>query len=197
MLYGHENSTSSSVRRMNPAIVSTSRPDATSPAECPPMPSATTNSRSSGSLMKRSWFDFRTGPGSLRPWASTKSGPRRMKASESIGRRRTRQYYYGSTKRPLLQWWQEDGRPLQPPLVRRREGRQRIVERESKKPGVLPDDGGRDDREHVLVGLRRNVARVLCQQLPEVAIFRVLGHLFQPLDHSAFAPVVRGHDQEP
>ena len=73
--YGHENSPSSSVRRMKLSMVSTARFEATSPAECPPIPSATTNSFSVGSLMKLSSLDLRTGPRSLRPWASITCAP--------------------------------------------------------------------------------------------------------------------------
>jgi len=44
---------------------------ATSPATCPPIPSATTNSRRSSALMKQSSFMRRTGPVSLKPNAFT------------------------------------------------------------------------------------------------------------------------------
>src|ERR1043166_27357 len=49
------------------SIDSTATRAATSPAACPPIPSATTNSRRSSALMKQSSFMRRTGPVSVRP----------------------------------------------------------------------------------------------------------------------------------
>src|ERR1700736_1769713 len=53
------------------SIDSTATRAATSPAACPPMPSATTNSRRSSALTKQSSFMCRTGPVSLKPNAFT------------------------------------------------------------------------------------------------------------------------------
>ena len=63
-----------SERRMKPTIVSMARLDATSPAEWPPMPSATTKSWRSSSLAKLSSLIFRTGPMSVDPYALSTLG---------------------------------------------------------------------------------------------------------------------------
>src|SRR5437667_11771330 len=62
--YGQEKSVSAADRRMNPLIASIARRDATSPASCPPMPSATANRRTSASETKESSLVFLIGPAS-------------------------------------------------------------------------------------------------------------------------------------
>src|SRR5581483_10489598 len=67
--YGHEKSVSPSERRMNADSASIARRDATSPALCPPMPSATANRCASTSEMYMSSFVLRTRPVSDTPHA--------------------------------------------------------------------------------------------------------------------------------
>src|SRR5690349_845884 len=67
--YGQEKSVSSADRWMKVVKVSTASRDATSPALCPPMPSATAKRRSSGSETNWSSLVFRTRPVSDTPHA--------------------------------------------------------------------------------------------------------------------------------
>src|SRR5437867_8676078 len=57
------------------SIDSTARRDATSPAACPPIPSATTNRAPSSEMANESSFDFRLRPTSLRPALSIGTWP--------------------------------------------------------------------------------------------------------------------------
>src|SRR6187200_3513359 len=93
---------------MKPTIVSTARLDATSPAECPPIPSATTKSWRPSSLAKLSSFVFRTGPMSVAPYAlSTLSSFNGGMAEKPIADEAYRagelwQYYFSSTPPALV-----------------------------------------------------------------------------------------------
>src|SRR6478752_7687083 len=62
MPYGQEKSVSAADRRMKAVMASMASAEATSPASCPPMPSATQNRDTSRSATKASSFVLRTRP---------------------------------------------------------------------------------------------------------------------------------------
>ena len=64
-------------RRMKPVMASMASRDATSPASCPPIPSATANRRTSGSDTNESSLVFRTGPVSVTAHACSNALPSR------------------------------------------------------------------------------------------------------------------------
>jgi len=68
------------------------------------------------------------------------------------------------------------------------------VEVESEELGFFADDGRGDNVEDVVVGLLRDV--VLLEQLPEVSLSRIVGHVSKAPPDVIRPPVVGGHHEK-